>query len=125
MNKTARTATTKAATKTSTNSAKKLTKKAKAKSNKPASKKVVDFAHDCDWRTAALQLARCVVWTLRADGKLGMGSGMVMKVVDGKRVVERWDKDFIEALAFIGLEVMEKPVKKKRGSAALSVEVDG
>lgn len=67
-----------------------------------------NFDHDCDWRKAALKLAKCVVWTIQTGGKLGMGSGMVMKVVDGKRTVERWDKELIEALAFIGLEVVDK-----------------
>ena len=83
--------------------------KAKAKTVK-----IDGFEHECDWRTAALKLARCVVWTLQTDGKLGIGSGMVMKVVNGKKTVERWDKDFIEALAFIGIEVGEKPSKKTK-----------
>ena len=74
-----------------------------------------DFDHECDWRTAALKLARCVAWTLQTGGKLGMGTGMVMKVVDGKKTVERWDKDFVEALAFIGIEVSDpKPKKRSR-----------
>ena len=85
--------------------------KAKAKAK---TVKIEGFEHECDWRTAALKLARCVVWTLQTDGKLGMGSGMVMKVVNGKKTVERWDKDFIEALAFIGIEVGEKPSKKSK-----------
>ena len=71
------------------------------------------FDHECDWRTAALKLARCVVWTLQTGGKLGMGTGMVMKVVDGKKTVERWDKDFVEALAFIGIEVSDPKPKKR------------
>ena len=78
---------------------------------KPEMLDAPNFDHDCDWRKAALKLAKCVVWTIQTGGKLGMGSGMVMKVVDGKRTVERWDKDLIEALAFIGLEVVDK---KKR-----------
>jgi hypothetical protein len=72
------------------------------------------FDHNCDWRKAALMLAKCVVATVQTDGKIGVGSGLVMKVVDGKRVVERWDKDFIEALAFIGIEVHEKSKKQQR-----------
>ena len=72
------------------------------------------FEHDCDWRKATVKLAQCVVATLRTDGKIGVGSGLVTKVVDGKRIVERWDKDFIEALAFIGIEVSDKrPTDKK------------
>ena len=70
--------------------------------------------HDCAWRTAALKLASCVVATLKTDGKIGVGSGLVMKKVDGKTTIERWDKDFIEALAFIGIEVVDKPQPKKR-----------
>jgi hypothetical protein len=73
-----------------------------------------NFDHDCDWRKAALKLAKCVIWTIQTGGKLGMGSGMVMKVVDGKKTVERWDKDLIESLAFIGLEVVDKPDKKSK-----------
>ena len=64
--------------------------------------------HHCDWRKAALMLAKCVVATIQTRGKIGMGSGMVMKMVDGKRTIERWDKDFVEALAFIGIELVDK-----------------
>ncbi len=86
----------------------------KTKSKKP------NLKHKCDWRVAALKLASCVVATIQTDGKIGMGTGMVMKKVDGKTVIERWDKDFIEALAFIGIEVVDKPktAPKKRGSTA-------
>ena len=69
------------------------------------------FDHHCDWRQAALKLAACVVATIQTDGKIGMGSGMVMKVEDGKKTIERWDKDFVEALAFIGIEMVDKPPK--------------
>ena len=72
------------------------------------------FDHDCDWRKAALKLAKCVVATIQTGGKIGMGSGMVMKVVDGKRTVDRWDKDFIEALDFIGLKMVDKKPKPKK-----------
>ena len=76
------------------------------------------FDHDCGWREAAIKLAKCVVATIQTDGKIGMGSGMVMSVVDGKKTIERWDKDFIEALAFIGIEVSDpKPKKRKRRAA--------
>jgi hypothetical protein len=74
-----------------------------------------NFDHDCDWRKAALMLAKCVVATIQTGGKIGMGSGMVMKVVDGKRIIARWDKDFIEALTFIGIEMADKkPADKKK-----------
>ena len=96
-------------------SIKKQQPRAKAKTKtKAKAVKIAGFEHECDWRTAAIKLARCVVWTLQTDGKLGMGSGMVMKVVNGKKIVERWDKDLIEALAFIGIEVGEKPAKKSK-----------
>lgn len=65
--------------------------------------------HDCDWRVAALKLASCVIATLRTGGKIGVGSGLVMKRVHGKTTLERWDKDFIEALALIGVEVVDQP----------------
>lgn len=79
------------------------------------------FDHDCDWRKAAVKLAACVVATVKTGGKIGMGSGMVMRVVDGKRTVERWDKDFIEALAFIGIEVTDgKPSRPKERSKRTS-----
>jgi hypothetical protein len=68
--------------------------------------------HECVWRQATMKLAKCVIATLHANGKIGVGSGMVLKTVNGKKRVERWDKDFIEALAFIGLEVV--PVKPKK-----------
>lgn len=71
-----------------------------------------DFTHHCAWREASLKLASCVVATIRTDGKIGMGTGMVMRVVDGKKVIERWDKDFVEALSFIGLEVVDARPKK-------------
>jgi hypothetical protein len=71
------------------------------------------FDHQCDWREAALKLAKCVVATIKTGGKIGMGTGMVMKEVEGKTVIERWDKDFIEALEFIGLEVVDVKPKKK------------
>ena len=71
-----------------------------------------NFDHMCDWRKAALKLAKCVVATIQTGGKIGMGSGMVLKMVDGKRTIERWDKDFIEALDFIGLEMVDKKPKK-------------
>lgn len=70
------------------------------------------FDHDCDWRKAALKLAKCVVATIQTGGKIGMGSGMVMKMVDGKRTIERWDKDFVDALDFIGIEMVDKKPKK-------------
>ena len=73
-----------------------------------------NFDHMCDWRKAAIMLAKCVVATIQTGGKIGMGSGMVMKVVDGKRTVERWDKDFVAALDFIGLEVVDKKPKKPK-----------
>ena len=85
----------------------------KLKSKKPQTKKP-NLQHNCDWRTAALKLARCVVATIQTDGKIGMGSGLMMKTVDGKKIIERWDKDFIEALAFIGIEVVDKPKAPKR-----------
>lgn len=73
-----------------------------------------NFDHTCDWRKAAVMLANCVVATIQTNGKIGMGTGMVMKKVDGKTTIERWDKDFIEALAFIGIEVADKPTKQKK-----------
>ncbi|HSX22898.1 MAG TPA: hypothetical protein VLE97_09015 [Gaiellaceae bacterium] len=85
-------------------------KKLPAKKSKTAKKKT-SANHNCHWREAAIKLARCVVATLQADGKIGMGSGMVMSVKDGKKIIERWDKDFQEALAFIGIEVVDKPPK--------------
>lgn len=84
----------------------------KKKLKKSSTKAKAGFDHTCDWREAAIKLARCVVATLQAGGKIGVGSGMVMKRVDGKMIVERWDKDFHEALAFIGIEVADKPAKK-------------
>jgi hypothetical protein len=86
-----------------------MKKQKRSSKTKAASKKTKGFDHECDWRTAAIKLAQCVALTLRTNGKIGVGSGLVMKVVDGKKVVERWDKDFIEALAFIGIEVVDKP----------------
>lgn len=75
--------------------------------------------HECVWRQATLKLAKCVVATIQTDGKIGVGSGLVMKIVNGKKAVERWDKDFIEALAFIGIGVvpakkLKKPKKQKQ-----------
>ena len=65
------------------------------------------------WKTAALKLAKCVVATIQADGKIGAGTGLVMhRDSTGKTRIERWDKDFVEALAYIGIEVVEK--KKTR-----------
>ena len=43
-----------------------------------------------------------------------MGSGMVLKMVDGKRTIERWDKDFVDALDFIGIEMVDKKPKKRK-----------
>ena len=79
------------------------------------------FDHTCDWRKAAVMLASCVVATVKTGGKIGMGTGMVMKVVDGKTTIERWDKDFIEALAFIGIEVTDKPKKSKNPKKSAGV----
>lgn len=74
------------------------------------------------WKTAALKLAKCVVATIRTNGKIGMGSGLVMhRGPDGKVQVERWDKDFIEALAYIGLEVAEKPKAKRKAKTVAEV----
>lgn len=72
------------------------------------------FNHTCDWRKAAFMLAQCVAATLHTDGKIGMGTGMVLRTVNGKKTIERWDRDFIAALAFIGIEVADKPVKRPR-----------
>ena len=80
------------------------------------------FDHECGWRKAAIMLAKCVVATIQTGGKIGMGSGMVLKMVDGKRTIERWDKDFVDALDFIGIEMVDKkktPSKRKvRGARA-------
>lgn len=73
-----------------------------------------NFDRTCDWRKAAVMLANCVVATIQTDGKIGMGTGMVMKKVDGKTIIERWDKDFLEALAFVGIEFEDKPKKAKK-----------
>ena len=54
--------------------------------------------------------------TIHADGKLGVGTGMISKCVGRKTVWERWDKDFIEALNFIGFDVVDRPNAKKRRS---------
>lgn len=61
-----------------------------------------------------MKLANCVVFTIQSGGKPGLGSGMVMRVEGDKKIIERWDKDFIEALAFIGIEVVDKPKTKPR-----------
>lgn len=92
-----------------------MTKSRGVKSNKHKAKaaRSAGFNHKCDWREAAIKLARCVVATLQADGKIGVGSGMVMKERDGKMVVERWDKDFHEALAFIGVKMVDRKPKEK------------
>ena len=82
------------------------------------------FVHMFNWCEAALMLAKCVVAMLQTGGKIGMGSGMVMKVVDGKRTIARWDKDFVEALAFIGIEMVdrvEKADKKPKRSRSRGV----
>lgn len=90
-------------------------KRAKAKGND----KNKGFDHHCFWRKAAIKLASCVAATLQTDGKIGMGSGMVMRVRNGKKSLERWDKDFVEALAFIGIEVTDaKDDAKKQPGAA-------
>jgi hypothetical protein len=68
--------------------------------------------HDCYWKEAAMKLAHCVITTVQADGKIGVGSGLVMSKVNGKTTIERWDKAFIEALAFIGIEVVDSPRAK-------------
>lgn len=78
--------------------------------------KVKGFDHHCDWRKATVMLAKCVVATLQTDGKIGMGSGMVMRVKDGEKTIERWDKDFIEALAFIGIKLVDKKKPNKKST---------
>lgn len=89
-------------------------------------REVKGFKHNCAWREAALRLAKCVVTTLQTDGKIGVGSGLVMKVVDGERFVERWDKDFIEALAFVGIEMVDKKtIDKKKAKIKKSTSVLG
>lgn len=70
--------------------------------------------HDCYWREAAMKLAQCVITTVQADGKIGVGTGLVMTKVNGKTTIERWDKAFVEALAFIGIEVVRKPPHKAK-----------
>ena len=91
-----------------------MKKAARKSSSKPAKRKKLGPDHECFWREASMKLARCVVFTLQANGKPGVGSGMVMKRDGGKIIAERWDKDFKEALAFIGLEVVDKPDTKQR-----------
>lgn len=92
------------------------------KAGKKKTLTIKGFDHDCDWRKATVMLAKCVVATLQTDGKIGMGSGMVMRVKGGKKTIERWDKDFIEALAFIGIEMVDKkkPAKKPKTRTASS-----
>ena len=66
------------------------------------------------WRKAAVKLAACVVTVIKTDGKIGMGSGLVMtKDADGRTIVQRWDRDFIAALNYIGIEVHDRPAKKR------------
>ena len=99
-----------------------LVEASRVASSSSRAKKTGDFDHECEWRKAALMLAKCVVATVQTGGKIGMGTGMVMKVVDGKKTIERWDKDFIEALAFIGIGFEDpKPAKKPEKPAARHV----
>ncbi len=86
-------------------------------------RKVKGFKHTCAWREASIMLAKCVIATLQTDGKIGMGTGLVMKVVDGRRIVERWDKAFIEALAFIGIKVVDKKTDNNKKKAKKSTSV--
>lgn len=97
-----------------------MNKSKKTKGEAKGKKQGLD--HQCAWREAAIKLARCVVATLQADGKIGVGSGMVMKRVDGKMVVERWDKDFHEALAFVGIKLVDKPKSKRSKRRAVVAE---
>jgi hypothetical protein len=66
-----------------------------------------------------LRLAKCVVTTLQSNGKIGTGSGLVMHQDSaGKVHIERRDKDFIEALAYIGISAVQKKSKEPRRRAA-------
>ena len=50
---------------------------------------------------------------MQADGKIGAGTGLVMhRDSAGKTRIESCDEDFVEALAYIGIEVVDK--KKTR-----------
>jgi len=99
--------------------------KKKAQKKVPKVKKKLGHDHDCFWREASMKLAKCVIFVIQTDGKLGVGSGMVLNGEGGKVVVERWDKSLIEALAFIGLDVVERPSKKpkRRSRHALGEDI--
>ena len=92
----------------------------KKSAKKSAGRKKLGPDHECFWREAAMKLAKCVVFTIQSGGKPGVGSGMVMRVDGDKKTIERWDKDFIEALAFIGVEMVDKPKAPKRRAKALA-----
>jgi len=79
-----------------------------------------------DWKAAALELARCVDFTLRHYKHLG-GSGMMIDLAAmraGKPTsVRRWQEDFFDALALLGVEYDRAGYyaslgKKKRGRAS-------
>jgi hypothetical protein len=78
-------------------------------------KRAKDKSARFSWKTAALKLAKCVVLTIQSNGKIGVGSGQILyRDAAGKMHIQHWDKDFVEALAYIGIEVVDKPKSKAR-----------
>lgn len=68
---------------------------------------------DCaELKAATTALVRCAVLTLNSDGKLGVGSGMLINTKTKK--VEHWSTQFFDALDMVGLVYDRKKFFEKK-----------
>jgi len=70
-----------------------------------------------DLRGVVVALARCADLTLKSDGKLGVGSGMMLNRSTG--TAAHWSTQFFDALDAVGIvydreKFFEKPSKKRK-----------
>lgn len=85
----------------------------KAAKAKPKAKKTRTEEEYQELRTATTALAKCAVLTLHSNGKLGVGSGMVMDLKT--RQVTHWSNQFFDALEMVGIKYdRSKFFEKKR-----------
>jgi hypothetical protein len=64
-------------------------------------------------KKATTALAKCALLTLQSNGKVGVGSGMVIDLKTKK--VEHWSTQFFDALDMVGLTYDRTKFFEKKG----------
>lgn len=79
-----------------------------------AKKKMVYTAKEYEeLRQMTVALAKCAILTLQSNGKLGVGSGMVLDLKT--KVARHWSAQFFDALDAVGIVYDRKKFFQKKG----------